>query len=227
MADEKKPNLIDLMRQMADDHLGKAEFLKAFEGVLQRVKELDERVTGNVSTLTEQIENRVEDLRQGSESDLASFKSEAQTYVLGEVTRLADLIQGKLKEADDAIAQARALEAPDPETVTQEVLTRIHLPAQKEILLDTPEDIRNKLEVLQGDERLDIDAIRDLRKELDDLRALLKKQGSTHAGLLGGGLSPLTADKRYTKYHGGASNITVSVTEPTNPELYDLWIDIS
>lgn len=44
---------------------------------------------------------------------------------------------------------------------------------------DMAEDIRNKLELLEGDERLSIEAIRDLREELDKLDKRIKSTGGT------------------------------------------------
>lgn len=77
------------------------------------------------------------------------------------------------------------------------------------------EEIRNALELLEGDERLDKSAIKGLEESLKKLD--IKYTGSGAVG----------AEYKYTKYHGGASNLTVSTTAPPNPELNDLWYDIS
>lgn len=49
---------------------------------------------------------------------------------------------------------------------------------------DLAEDIRNKLELLDGDERLKIEAIKDLREELDRLKKLI---GGGQTQVVGGG----------------------------------------
>ena len=55
---------------------------------------------------------------------------------------------------------------------------------------DTSEDIRNKLELLEDDERLKIDAIKDLREELDELKRLRggKMMGVPYSAATGGGI---------------------------------------
>lgn len=52
----------------------------------------------------------------------------------------------------------------DEEYVIEEVLSRIELPEYKETILDTPEQVRDKLQTLEGDKRLDKSAIKGLEK---------------------------------------------------------------
>jgi hypothetical protein len=83
-------------------------------------------------------------------------------------------------------------------------------------VIDNGEQIVEKLEDLKGDDRLDAKAIKNLPK-------------SEGRSIFGGGLSKMTADGNYTKFHGGASNIYVSSTEPTDYANYkfgDLWLEI-
>lgn len=49
---------------------------------------------------------------------------------------------------------------------------------------DTPEEVKNKLETLRDDDRLPIKAIKDLRKELDELRRM-----AINSQIVGGGVS--------------------------------------
>ena len=102
--------------------------------------------------------------------------------------------------------------------IAQERLTPF-IPTIEQIEADLPklgERIRDGLEVLQGDERLDASAV----KGLPEFQKETTKQ-------ISGGLTRAKTDSIYTKFHGGASNITVSATAPSNPELYDLWVDVS
>jgi len=102
--------------------------------------------------------------------------------------------------------------------IAQERLTPF-IPTIEQVENDLPklgERIRDGLEVLQGDERLDASAV----KGLPEFQKETTRQ-------ISGGLTRAKTDSIYTKFHGGASDITVSATAPTDPELYDLWIDIS
>jgi hypothetical protein len=62
-------------------------------------------------------------------------------------------------------------ESVDKAQVVKEVFEMIKLPEQKEIILDGAKEIRDKLESLQGDERLDIEAIKGLKELLAALEA--------------------------------------------------------
>lgn len=55
-------------------------------------------------------------------------------------------------------------ESPRVEDIVPAVLESLELPEKRAIVLDGPEDIRNKLELLQGEERLDISAIKGLEQ---------------------------------------------------------------
>ena len=55
----------------------------------------------------------------------------------------------------------------DEEKIVQDVLSKI--PTPENIILDGPDEIRNKLELLLGDERLDMSAIRGLKEALEEV----------------------------------------------------------
>lgn len=83
------------------------------------------------------------------------------------------------------------------------------------------EAIRDGLELLQGDERLDKSAIRGF-DDYDDIRE--------KANLKGPG-SPAGALKEMYGWRNGSvttfNKMTVSASAPTDPKLLDLWFDIS
>lgn len=65
--------------------------------------------------------------------------------------------------------------------------------------------------------------VRNVEDEIDELKR--KPLGSNSTTIFG--INQYGADQRYSKFHGGASNITVSTTAPLNPLLNDVWIDNS
>lgn len=92
------------------------------------------------------------------------------------------------------------------------------IPAILENIPMEAEKIRDALELLTGDERLDVTAIKGLEEKIEKNK--FKDRMPDGGGLVGGQF-------KYTKYHGGGSNLTVSATQPSNPTLNDLWYDIS
>ena len=89
-------------------------------------------------------------------------------------------------------------------------------PAGKDGSPDTPAEVRDKLESLQDDERLDASAIRNLPDKIE--QTVVKKNffggGAGNRWMIGAGTSP-----------GGT--LSVGATAPTNPQVNDLWVDIS
>lgn len=94
-----------------------------------------------------------------------------------------------------------------------------------------PEEIKDKLESLQGDKRLDAKAIKNLPESVVYRGGGVSGIKEIIAG------SNITVDNSQLGYPVVAttglvqgvntSKITVSATEPASPTLYDLWYDIS
>lgn len=162
----KQPNILELFKDMLDDHLGKKEFTDAFQKVIQFVKDADAKTAQNIEALSAALTAMAEELKTTTAADFTNHKTEAQSLL----SQLQAAVDEKLQAVDNRLDTLKDGKDADPEYVISEVLTRIQLPEQKEILLDTPEDIRNKLEVLQDGEKLAIEAIDGLRKELDELK---------------------------------------------------------
>ena len=94
---------------------------------------------------------------------------------------------------------------------------------------DTPEQVRDKLETLEDDQRLDATAIRNLDKAV---------QTHSIGGVVARNLYQMgdanivePASNQLLQYNGtlwiNGIAITVSATEPTSPNENDLWVDIS
>lgn len=138
------------MKNTLNDVMSKEEFVAAFKNVVDRVKRVEAKLTEDFSTLVKTINTKI-DAR------------------LAEITNGIDGKDGAPgRDGRDGIDGLNA----DEERVTTTVLERIKLPEQKEIILDKPEDIRNKLEVLQGDERLKAEAISGLEALIADIKTL-------------------------------------------------------
>lgn len=97
---------------------------------------------------------------------------------------------------------------------------------------DTAEQVRDKLETLDGEDRLDAKAIKNLPKIVDDK---IKVGGIRFLENLADVSVPIT-DKRQDvliqydttdkRWKSGIA-LTVSASAPTSPKINDLWLDIS
>ncbi len=177
---KEEPNIIDSFRGLLDDHLGKKEFVGAFEQVLKLVSDLKKSNDQEWTLIHSALQMLEKKLADTSAGELDTFKGEANTVIQSHISE----IEKKLKAVDEKIASVRdgndGVDA-DEAKVVAEVLAQIQLPEQKETLLDTPEDIRNKLEVLNGDERLKASAIlglEEIEKEVKEIKATPRIAGA-------------------------------------------------
>lgn len=138
--------------QLANDGLNRDEFVKAFQAVLKVVVKVEEQ-------LLTKIDTRLAKIKDG------------HTPTAGELTALIKpLIPPALKPQDGHTPTADEL------TALIEPLIPDPIPGDPGSP-DTADDIRNKLELLPVGEKLKIDAIEDLQKELDELKKNVGKGG--------------------------------------------------
>ena len=99
------------------------------------------------------------------------------------VTELRELIIPLIPEPAHGIDGQDA----DEEKIIEGVLAKIKLPEFKETVLDTPEQLRDKLESLKDEARLDKSAIKNLQEDLDKLKEMIRSVSLKGAGGGGGG----------------------------------------
>lgn len=100
----------------------------------------------------------------------------------------------------------------------------IQLPDFQALITSEPTAIRDALELLQGDERLEMSAIKDLEPTLNEIRALPRGMGGGTSqnkvqDMINVSLASLTLND--------LSDVTVSATQPSNPSVGDFWVDTS
>lgn len=87
----------------------------------------------------------------------------------------------------------------DEEIIVSKVLRKI--PPPEEVILDGPDEIRNKLELLQGKERLALEAIKGLKKELEEIRIIRSRK------LGGGGFSKIHMESKFVDDETPTGNV--------------------
>jgi len=188
--EKKQPNILEMFQEMANDHLGKSEFRKAFKEVIDFVKQIDKKITSKFeeysSELMRKIDSRLSDVRDGKDG------------VNGRDGK--DGVNGRDGADGSSI---------DENQVIQEVLKQIKLPEQQAIIFDSPDEIRNKLELLQGNERLDKSAIKGLDEELARVTA-------SRSGGIGQPGVQLVLSKliKHQKFSTSSATTTSTLTHP-------------
>lgn len=191
------------------------EFEKAYKSLLDLILKIEKAMVERNSKALEKLlvifEEKASKLDDGNSSQIAGFKEDILAKVSKALTEqengmnyIRDYIRNLKNGKDGRDA--------DEARVVQEVLSQIKLPEQKEIILDTPIEIRNKLESIDNEsEKLAIEAIKDLRKELDELRELKTQR------MGGGGFSSIAFQSKFIDdevptNNGDDLNFTISHT---------------
>lgn len=237
MTPEAKLQKLQDILKLVDESITRQEFIEAFETVIAFVKTTEKTLTARVDSglvgvdaklLAAINETQAEarrvlaEARSANETTLASLRRRALESVDALFTRL------RLTDRFDEVIASYEAKIGELEGRIQEVPTFEQFKALiPEIEEELAEDLRDKLESLEGDERLDASAIKNLPKggpsngpapALWALPDVEVAGANTNATIQ---YSPTS-----NSWNTGVS-ITVSATAPADPKENDLWIDIS
>jgi len=192
MEDRKLQKLKAALELLNVDTMSSADFTKAFEKVMQifvAMRTANETERANLLSTFEKKMGEMEMMMKEHGAEMSdgtkNAKKEMMEYCMAEMRKMhteqatgMNMLRDKLREVKDG-------KDADEQKIIKEVLALI--PPVKELQPETPASIANKLESIEPeDEKLKISAIRDLQKELDELRKL---RGQVFGG--GGGFSTI------------------------------------
>lgn len=163
----EEKNLAKLKRLFAfmdEDSLTREEFLKSFEAVLKIVESIKKTNEKEFGLIHENLKLMAEKMRDDNNSSVAEKKKEMMDYCHSEMEKM-------YKEHEKMMSG------------TEKVLSKIKIPEIEEIEKELPKlgkEIRDSLELLQGDERVDISAIKGLMEKLEEIKQT--RMGGTYFG---------------------------------------------
>lgn len=202
--------------KLLDDTATKADVKNLFDALISSLqtvrKQLEQQAGDNASTLTQKTTDAIGQLKD-TEQRLTSLVQDTKATSASEIRTLTRLLGDEVRRVEALIPDVTDLGPIEQKIEDAIAALEAKIPSLPEEISATA--TRDKLESLTGDERLDASAIKGIPEFKEETKRVIS-----------GGLTRMKTDSLYTKYHGGASNITVSATEPTNPELHDLWIQI-
>ena len=184
--DKNLKNLQALLAVMETDHLTKQDFIQHFKLVVDMINKLKADIAKAIADFDQIYKlaasktksdhgGNLKDLKLRMEKELNGLRTEFDSLARKVIQKLMEVKDGK-----DA----------DEERVINEVLNRI--PEHEDTILDTPQEIRDKLESIKEEkEKLAIEAVRNLRKELDELKA------RPLGGKVGGGFSKMALEGHF------------------------------
>ena len=241
MMDKEKIEKLEKLWNVATESLSRGEFTKAFELLTKLIVKVEEKLIQKIdvklfqtdseikaaiaSTIDskKEFEQVIKDTKVANETTFNQIRQKANESINNLFSRLAlqnkfdaflheykQKYEQKILSLDEKIAKVPII---DVETISKSAVALI-----PEV---TSDDIRNKLEILEGeDEKLRISAIGHLREELDELKRMRQIRGS----MFGGGTSAIGVASAMgfagrTETPSGAinsSNVTYTVTKPIN-----------
>ena len=168
ITDKNLTKLNKLFSLMDEDSLTKEDFLKSFQNVVNLVLRVEKSLTAKHS-------KNIDDINKLFDSLEKKLADSTDSKVSKTIKELKDVYSKALKEQDagmsfmrDKLKEYAKQKAKDDEKLKNELLAQI--PEIKETIMDTPEAMRDKLESLRKDERIDISAIRGIEDEIKKMR---------------------------------------------------------
>lgn len=186
---DKLAKLFDILSKESVD---KAEFLAAFQKVVDLVMKVSKQNSDSRQALETAIGKAKADLESEitKNADLASSKA---------VSELRPTIETLIAQAEEKFAAVDA---------QAEKLSNIKAPEPTPP--DSAEDIRNKLELLEGDERLDQSAIKGLKEDMAALKDVIGRVAD-RAGRV---ISPPNNAVQFADLSSQCDGVTTKFTVP-------------
>ena len=209
MTDQRLEKLKKLL-EVANDGLDRKSFEAAFKSLIDFIKRTDKVLTDKIDGKLLTAEEKLDELNKiyketisRIEDDNQATLSNVKKWVFGKVAELfiKSKVNDKVNEIDAKLREIGSKEWPDTDLLAKqasdlavsELLPKI--PTNeifKDNLSKAGDLIATSLENLDDDKKLEISAIKDLQKELDELRAM---KGRTFGG--GGGFSLMAMTQHF------------------------------
>jgi len=165
------------LQGLLENRLTKADFIKGFEQVINLVLKVQKDQSEAISKLEETHKMMLEKMRDDNSMSLSDMKNMTSKHIAEYTQKHTDTISQKMTEVKSG-------KDADEETMTKKIIDQ--LKDKVSAVLDKPEEIRNKLEMLEGDERLKMEAIKGLIEKLNEMDKKNVKSVYT-GGNVGGG----------------------------------------
>jgi hypothetical protein len=218
----------------------KEDFLKNFEVVIEFAKKTREFTESEVENIKTTIENILGEIKESNTTEFTALKSQLTKRLSAEISKFNEETLKKWEHIQERIDSVRDGVDADEELIVEKVLGKITLPEYKETVLDTPEQLRDKLEELEGDERLDKSAIKGLDEAFDTVMQSIPRNVGGSGGVevfdstgkvgsgsalkfIGSGVSSVSSDGHTSTVtiSGGSSGAVDSVNGQTGVVVLD------
>ena len=200
--DEKQVgNSLQRVVSMLDpDTVKKGDFIKHFKKVIDHVKEMKKKNMEDMERISKALTEASKNVKNTTQSDFKALKESITALNEKNLSGLNKSLEKKIMDVDRKLTEIRNGEDgkdADEEMVIAEVLNKLKkeltLPEIVDVKKDLPKmgnEIRDALELLQDEDRLDVSAIKGLEKKFKELdkrmsgmsTAIYQQGGSSSGG---------------------------------------------
>ena len=159
-----------LLTEMLKESLTRSEFEEIAVKLANHVKNIEAKTNSDFERISNALSSASENVKNTTASDFKSLKEETAKLVKQNLSSLKETLEGKIIDMEFKVANLRNGKDADEKKIVGKVLEKIVIPKIEEIENNLPklgEQIRNSLELLEGDERIDISAIKGLKKYME------------------------------------------------------------
>lgn len=180
---EKIGNVLTAMLDKANSDLATSqEVADIWVSTINLIKQIKEELTVKNDTFTVELQNKLDEAIKSLNdnfnnlfSDFNKFKTQLEKDSSVVTSQLTNLIG---KTLDEVKAIVNNLPTTDNSAELNNLKLEINELNGKINIGESPDEIRNKLELLQGEERLDKSAIKGLDDELNNLKTLISSKNT-------------------------------------------------
>ena len=207
---------MDEITKLTASALSKEEFLDGFRQVIQIIKDLKGDNKSEILQINRRYDDIVSKIQSSYSEDMASVKKQALDYCQAEMDKTIASHEGRMKQCEykcneTAKEMPAQIDKKVKEMAKNEILPLIPTEEDtKSVISKSGVEIRDALEALPSGDKLEINAIQNLRDELDRL----ERQISKNKGVSGGGT---TGSHNVRGYHiplSQLNGVTKSFTVP-------------
>ena len=164
---DKEARMLSRMRAIFDEEVPtRQEFVDSFKNVIDYVKKMEGTLSKDISDIADTLKKLADQVKADTSSSIEEVKLTASQLKQLERT-IEKSVTDKMASVDAKMDSVKDGQDADEEKIVSSVLSM--MPTPKDGSPDTSEQIRNKLETLKDEDRLDASAIKGLEK-------LIKKQ---------------------------------------------------
>jgi len=181
----KEDTLKKLLSVLDTDGLTRQEFLDNFKFVLDYIRKIEQKNIKDLDKMQKTLNTASNNLQNSNSNEFNSLKGEVNQSMKNLLLETRNELNNKVVDIDKRLAKIKDGKDADEEKIVNEIINKFKIPTIEELKDDLPKmgtQVRDSLELLKGDERLEFKAIKGLEKKIKEIE---KKTKGLQQGMSG------------------------------------------